>query len=80
MFEFIVNGFLNFLSLRNFTGESLSFSRESDHLFVYQFETVVYGKILADVVDDQVDAALENPRTGEEAGPALNGVIEDFGL
>ena len=80
MFEFIVNGFLGFIDFWDFSSKSLSFVRKSDHLLIDQLETVVDGKIFADVVDNQVDSTLEDPRRGEEPGPGLNGVIEYLGL
>jgi hypothetical protein len=80
VFEFIVNGFLDLNSLWRFASKSLSFVRKSDHLLINQLETIVNWKVLADVVNNQVNSALEDPRWGKKARPGLNGVIENFGL
>jgi hypothetical protein len=80
VFEFVVNGFLNFNGLWGLAGKPLSLGRKSDHLLIDELETVVNRKIFADVVDDQVNAALEDPGRGKEPGPSLHSVIEDFSL
>ena len=53
---------------------------ESVHLFVDQLQAVVNRQIFADVVDDQVETALENPGGREEARPRLHCVVENLGL
>lgn len=80
MFEFIINGFLNFIYFGRFSGKPLSFVCKSDHLLVNQLETIVDREILADVVYNQVNSTLENPRRGEETRPGLNSVVKDLGL
>ena len=62
MFELIVNSFLHLDSLGGLTGVALPLLGKAHHLFVDQFEAVVDRKVLADIVDDQVNAALEDPR------------------
>lgn len=62
MFKFIVNCLLNFNCLRGFSCEFLSFLVKSDHLFINKLETVIDRKVLADVIDNQIDSALEDPR------------------
>ncbi len=57
-----------------------AFLTEALHLLVDQLQTIVNGKILTDVVYDQVKAALEDPRGGEESRPCLDGVVKDLGF
>ena len=59
--EFIIHGLLNFHSLWGLTCEFYTFLSKTHHLFVDKFEAIVDREILAYVVDDQVDAALEDP-------------------
>ena len=80
VFEFVVNGFLNLNGLWCFSSESLSLVGKPDHLLINQFETIIDGKVLADVVNNQVNTALEDPRRCEETRPGLDGVIENFRL
>ena len=49
-------------------------------LLVDQGEAIVDGKILRDIVNDEVKPTLEDPRRSEESWPSLNGVIEDLGF
>jgi len=60
--EFIVDSLLDFVLLRWLAGIALALLCEADHLLVDELEAVVDGKILANVIDDQVNAALEDPR------------------
>lgn len=80
MFEFIINGFLNLNGFWWLSSKSLSLVCKSYHLLINQLKTVVDWKILADVIDNQVNASLEDPRRSEEARPGLDSVIENFGL
>lgn len=80
MLEFIVNGFLYFDGFRWLSGITLSLACKANHLLVDQLEAIVDWKILTDVVDDQIDTTLENPRGSEETGPGLNSIVENFGL
>ena len=50
------------------------------NLLVDQGEAIVDGKILRDIVNDEVKPTLEDPRRSEEPWPSLNGVIEDLGF
>ena len=49
-------------------------------LLVDQGEAVVDGKILRDIVDDEIKPTLEDPGRSEESWPCLNSVIEDLGF
>lgn len=80
MLELVVYSFLSFDGLGRLTGVTLTFLGETHHLLVDELEAVIDGEILADVVDDKVDAALEDPRRREKAGPGLNGVVKDLSL
>ena len=60
--EFIVDGLLDFVLLGGLSGVALALLRKADHLLVDELEAVVDGKVLADVVDDQINASLEDPR------------------
>ena len=80
MFEFIINGVLNLNGFWWLSSKSLSLVCKSYHLLINQLKTVVDWKILADVIDNQVNASLEDPRRSEEARPGLDSVIENFGL
>jgi len=62
MLELIIYSFLNLVLLGRFSGVPLSFLGETDHLLVNQLKTVVNRKILADVVNDEVNSALKDPR------------------
>ena len=61
MFKFIINCLLNFNCLGGFSREFLSFLVKSDHLFINKLETVINRKVLTDVIDNQIDSALEDP-------------------
>lgn len=80
MFELVVNGFLNFNGLWCFSSKSLALVGKPDHLLINQFETIIYGKVLANVINNQVNTALEDPRGSKETGPSLNSVIKYFRL
>lgn len=80
MFELVVHGFVNFVLFRGLAREPLLFVCEPVHLLVDQFQAVVDGEVLGYVIDDQVDAPLEDPGRGEEARPSLNSIVEDLGL
>ncbi len=60
--EFIVDGLLNFVLLGGLSGVALALLRKADHLLVDELEAVVDGKVLADVVDNQINASLKDPR------------------
>jgi hypothetical protein len=62
VFKFIINGFLNFNGLRCFSSESLALVGKPDHLLINQLETIVNREVFADVVNNQVNTALEDPR------------------
>ena len=49
-------------------------------LLVDQGEAIVDGKILGDIVNDEVKPTLEDPGRSEESWPSLNGIIEDLGF
>ena len=78
--ELVVDSFLRFDGLGRLAGVSLTFLGEAHHLFVDELKAVVDREILADVVDNEVDAALEDPRRREKARPSLDGIIKDFSL
>jgi hypothetical protein len=59
--KLVVDSFLNFNSFWWFTGVALALLSEAHHLLIDKLKTVVDGEILADVVDDEVDSALEDP-------------------
>ena len=59
--KLVVDCFLNFNSLWWFTGVALAFLSEAHHLLIDKLETVVDREVLADVVNDEVDTALEDP-------------------
>ena len=61
MFEFIVDCLLDFVLLGWLPGVALALLSKADHLLVDELEAVVDGKVLADVVDDQIDTTLEDP-------------------
>ena len=60
-FEFIDDGLLEFSSLWHVIMVALALLAEALNLIVNQLEAIVNGQILADVVDDEVKATLENP-------------------
>lgn len=80
MLELVVYSFLSFDGLGRLASITLTFLGEAHHLLVDKLEAVIDGEILADVVDDEVDAALEDPRRREKAGPGLNGVVKNLSL
>ena len=80
MLELVVYSFLSFDGLGRLASVPLTFLGEAHHLLVDELEAVIDGQILADVVDDEVDAALEDPRRREKAGPGLNGIVKDLSL
>lgn len=53
---------------------------KTSHLLLDQVETVVDRQVFGNVVNDQVQASLEDPRRGEEARPGLNSIVEGLGL
>lgn len=59
--EFVDHRFLVLLDLGRVVGVAEAFLTEAFHLFINQLEAVVNRKILADVVDNEVEAALEDP-------------------
>lgn len=61
VFKLIVNGFLNLNLFGGLASVALPLLSKPEHLLVYEFQAVVHGKILADVVNNEVDAALEYP-------------------
>ena len=78
--EFIDHGFVEFLFLRLVIRMTHLLHTVAIDQVLDQLEAVVNRQILADVVDDQVETALEDPGRGEEARPGLDGTIEDLGL
>jgi hypothetical protein len=79
-FKFIDDGFLEFSSLRHVIVVALALLAEALNLIVNQLKAIVNGQILADIVDDEVKATLENPGRGEETRPGLDGSIESLGF
>lgn len=79
-FEFVDHCLLELLHLRRVVGVPLALLSEPVHLVVNQLEAVVNRQILADVVDDQIETSLEDPRGSEETGPGLDGVVKHLGL
>ena len=79
-FEFVDHGFLDFGIFRLLVGKALAFLVETFDLLVDQLETIVDRKILRDVVDDQVETPLEDPRGREKSWPGLNGIVECLGF
>ena len=77
-FEFVNNGFLDFVGFRLFIGVSLTSLMQAFNLLVDQGEAIVDGKIFRDIVDDKVKSTLEDPGGSKEAGPSLNSIVEDF--
>jgi len=80
VFKFVVHCLLGLKDLWWLAGVALSLLVKAHHLLIDKLEAVVNGQVFRDVVDDQVDSALEDPRARKEAGPRLNGLIEDLGL
>jgi len=78
--EFIDYRLLEFLHLGLLVGVSEALLSEPIHLLINQLKAVVNRQIFADVIDDEVETALENPGGSEESGPGLHGVVEDLGL
>jgi len=60
--EFVEDGLLELLRLGWVAGVAETLLSEALHLLVDQLKTVVNRQILANIVDDEVEAALENPR------------------
>lgn len=60
--ELIKHSLLVLLGLWCLVGVAVSLLSKALHLLIDQLETVVNRQILADIVNDQVEAALENPR------------------
>ena len=79
-FEFIEHGLLELLRLRRMARVSESLLSEPLHLLINQLEAVVNRQILTDIVDDEVEATLEDPRRREETRPCLHGVVENLGF
>jgi len=78
--ELVNDGFLVLRLFWDMVGVALTFDAEALHLIVNQLEAIVYRQILADIIDDQVEASLEDPGGGEETWPGLDGVVERLGL
>ena len=78
--ELVDDGFLKLLVLGHMVRVALAFHSEALHLIVNQLKAIVNRQILADVVYDQVEAALEDPGRSEEAGPGLHSIVEGLGL
>mmetsp|Transcript_12498 Transcript_12498/g.15983 ORF Transcript_12498/g.15983 Transcript_12498/m.15983 type:complete len:291 (-) Transcript_12498:1479-2351(-) len=79
-FEFVNDGLLELAGLRDMVVVALTLLSEALHLIVNQLEAIINRQILADVVDDQIKAALENPGGREETRPGLHGAVEGLGL
>ena len=60
-FEFINDGFLDFMGFWLLIRVSLTSLMQTFDLFVDQGEAIVDGKIFGDVVDDEVKSTLEDP-------------------
>lgn len=80
VFELIVDSLLSLHDLRWLASVALTLLVEPHHLLIDKLQAVVDGQVLADVVDDQVDATLEDPTRREEAGPGLDSLVEDLCL
>ena len=78
--EFVKDSLLVLLRLGRLARVSEALLSESLHLLIDQLEAVVNRQILADIVNDQVKAALENPGRREETWPGLDSVVKDFGF
>lgn len=79
-FEFVVDRLLDFVVFGLLTSIAESFVAETHHLVVDELEAIFNRKVLRDVVDDQVQPLLENPRRREEPRPRLDSVVERLGL
>ena len=75
-FELVNDRLLELALLWRVVVVALALLTEALNLIVNQLEAVVNGQILADIVNDQVEAALENPGRGEEARPSLDGAVK----
>ena len=60
-FEFINDGFLDFMGFWLLIGVSLTSLMQTFDLFVDQGEAIVDGKIFGDIVNDEVKSTLEDP-------------------
>ena len=78
--ELVLDSLLDFLEAWRLVRVADSLLAEAINLLVDELKAVVNRQILADVVDDEVEAPLEDPRGGEESWPGLHGVVEDLGL
>ena len=78
--EFIDDSLVDFLILGLLVREALAFAVETFDLLVNELEAIIDGKILRDVVNNKIEAPLEDPGRCEESWPGLNGVVESFGL
>ena len=78
--EFVKDSLLVLLRLGRLARVPEALLSESLHLLIDQLEAVVNRQILADIVNNQVKTALENPGRREETWPGLDGIVEDFGF
>jgi len=78
--ELIKDGFLVFLGLGRLVRVAGPLLSEALHLLINQLQAVVNRQILADVVNNQIETALENPGRCEETWPGLDSIVKDFGL
>lgn len=76
MLELVIDCLVDLVLLGGLASEPLLFVGEAVHLFINQLQAVVNREILRDVIDDKVNASLEDPAGSEEAGPGLDGVVE----
>jgi len=60
--EFIEDGLLELLRLRRMARVAETLLSEALHLLIDQLKAVVNRQILANIVDDEVEATLEDPR------------------
>lgn len=78
--ELIKDGFLVFLRLGRLIRIAEPLLSEALHLLVNQLQAVVNRQILADIVNDQIKTALENPGRCEKTWPGLDSIVKDFGF
>jgi hypothetical protein len=61
VFELIIHSLLGLHDLWWLTCVALPLLIKAHHLFIDELETVVNGKVLRDVVDNEIDTSLEDP-------------------
>lgn len=80
VFELIVHSLLGLEDLWWLSCVALPLLVKAHHLFINELKTVVDGKVLRNIIDNEVDTSLEDPRTREETRPSLHCLVEDLRL